>query len=109
MTGPAYLPYLILGANVLIILAVLSGLGAALRRANWPERGRSVVVCGTAAVIVGWFAVTVVLAAFGVYRAVPDRMPRIQFGLLLPIVVGALLIWRLPLVSRLVDAVPQSW
>ena len=109
MTVPGYLPYVVLAANVGIIAAVLLGLNAALRRATWPEREHKSAIQTAAAALVGWFLVAVLLASSGAYRGLPDRLPTIQFGLLVPIVVGAILIWRSPLVSRLIDAVPQHW
>jgi hypothetical protein len=53
--------------------------------------------------------VAVFLASSEAYLGLPDRLPTIQFGLLVPIFVGAILIWRSALVSRLIDAVPQHW
>src|SRR6266404_8822976 len=109
MTVPGYLPYIVLAANVGIIAAVLLGLNAALKRATWPERERKPAIQMTAAALIAWFAVAVFLASSEAYRGLPDRLPTIQFGLLVPILVGAILIWRSPLVSRLIDAVPQHW
>jgi hypothetical protein len=45
----------------------------------------------------------------GAYRAVLDRIPTIQYGILIPILIGGLLIWRSPRLARIIDAVPQHW
>ena len=45
----------------------------------------------------------------GVYRAVLDRIPTIQYGILIPILIGGLLISRSPRLARIIDAVPQHW
>jgi hypothetical protein len=36
-------------------------------------------------------------------------MPTIQYGILVPILIGGLLIWRSPRLARIIDAVPQHW
>ncbi len=109
MTIPAYLPYYVLGGSVAIIATLLFGLNVALKRAGWPEIDRKAAVRGSAFVLLGWFAITVVLAWFEVYRGAADRLPAIQYGIVLPILIGGLLIWRSQTVSRLIEAVPQQW
>jgi hypothetical protein len=109
MTIPAYLPYYIVGGSIAIIAAVLFGLNLGLKRANWLDRERTKVVRTTALILIGWFAATVVLASLGVYHGAPDRMPTLQYAIVLPILIGALLIGRSSTVSRLLDAVPQEW
>lgn len=109
MTVPAYLPYYVLIGSIGIIAAVLFGLNQALVRANWQISERRRAIRTTAAVLIGWFALAVVLASLGVYRGASDRLPTIPFGILLPILIGSLLIRRSPALSRLIDAVPQPW
>ena len=36
-------------------------------------------------------------------------MPRIQYGLIPPILIGAWLIWRSEAMARIIDAIPQPW
>jgi hypothetical protein len=62
----------------------------------------------TASVLVGWFVLAVVLAMLGVYSAA-SRIPTIQFGIVIPILLGCFMIWRWPAVSRLIGAVPRHW
>ena len=92
-----------------MIAVVLGGLHRALLRAGWSGAERRATVAVAAAVLVFWFTVTAALAWLGAYRGGGDSLPTIQFGILLPILAGALLIWRSPTVSRVIDAVPQSW
>ena len=49
------------------------------------------------------------LAWLGAYEGASDRFPTIQFGILVPILVGSILIWRSHYVRRLIEAVPQQW
>lgn len=109
MTVPAYLPYYAVVGSIAMIAVILLGLHRALTKANWtpPERGAAVRV--SALVLTGWFVATAVLAWLGAYQGGADRIPTIQFGILVPILIGALLIWRSPAVSRIIDAVPQQW
>jgi len=45
----------------------------------------------------------------GAYHAESDRIPTIQYGIFVPILIGGFLIWRSPSVRRVIDAVPQQW
>src|SRR5262245_49298287 len=71
------------------------------------ERGRAAQ--GVAIILLACFAVAVVFAWLGVYEGAADQIPTIQYGILVPIAVGAALIWRSETVSRIIDAVPQPW
>ena len=44
-----------------------------------------------------------------VYRGTAEGIPTIQFGILIPILVGVLLLRRSATMSHLVDAIPQPW
>ena len=63
----------------------------------------------SAAVLIGWFLLAVALALAGAYEAGAERIPTIQYGIAIPILIGAWLIWRSPTVSRIIDIVPQPW
>ncbi len=109
MATPAYLSYYILGSGIGIVAAVIFGVDLALKRASWPEGERRRMVKATVVALVGWFGIAAVLAYFGAYEGAPGRLPTIQYGIVLPILIGGFLIWRSPAVSRLIDAVPQQW
>jgi hypothetical protein len=49
------------------------------------------------------------LGLAGAYEAALDRLPTIQYGILIPFLIGAWLIWRSPAAGGLIDAVPQPW
>jgi len=109
MTVPGYLPYYAVLGSIGIIVAVLVGLSRALAAANWPVGQRERAVGATGLVLIAWLAVTGLLGWLGAYRGAADRIPTIQFGIFLPIVIGVLVFWRSPAVARLIDAVPQQW
>jgi hypothetical protein len=70
---------------------------------------RTVAVRLSAAILVGWFLLALALALGGFYQVAPDGVPTIQYGLFIPILIGAWLIWRSSAVGQIIDAVPQPW
>ena len=108
-TVPAYLPPYVLSGTVAIVAAVLFGLHRALKRAGWPARDRRHAFLSVAVLLVGWYAATLLLAWSEFYRGARARIPTIQYGVLIPIVVGVVLAWKWKLLGRVIDAVPQHW
>ena len=45
----------------------------------------------------------------GVYRGASDEIPTIQYGILVPILIGSMFIIRSSSVARVIEAVPQKW
>lgn len=109
MAIPIYLPFSVVAGCIGTIAAMIFGLNQALKRANWLVRDRRLAVRMTAAVLVGWFAVAATLASLGAYHAAADRLPTIEIGIVIPILIGALIIWRSSAISRLIDAIPRHW
>jgi hypothetical protein len=109
MTILTYLPFSIVAGCGATLAAVILGVNQALKRSKWPNSRRRLTVQTTAVLLIGWFAVAVILASLGVYHAAAVQFPTIEFGIVVPILIGVLLIWRWPAVSRLIDAVPRPW
>ena len=109
MTVPTYLPYYVMSGSAGIIAALLIGMNLALLRAGWQPSDRKTAVRTFGGILIGWFAVAVILAVLGVYQGVSGSLPTIPYGILLPILIGSLVLWRSPALSRLIDAVPQNW
>lgn len=109
MSVPGYLPYYVLAGTAAIIAALLLGLRRALRRAEWSCQDQRRVIRISATVLIGWFGMAFALGFLEVYRAVPDRIPTIPYGILVPIVIGGMLIVRSSTMARVLDAVPQHW
>jgi hypothetical protein len=109
MTIPTYLPYFVAAGTTATLLAILYGLDRALADSHWsaPDRVRTVRI--SAVLLLGWLALSVALSALGVYHVGPSEVPTIQYGILVPIVVGAVLIRRSERVKRIIAAVPQPW
>jgi hypothetical protein len=91
------------------IAAILFGLRSALRNAHWTTYDRTATIRVAAITVIGWFLLALVLASADAYRGTADRIPTIQYGILVPVLIGGLLIWRSPRVARIIDAVPQHW
>jgi hypothetical protein len=109
MIIPAYLPYFVFAGTTATVLAILYGLNRALADAAWPAAEQTRVFHVSAVVLLGWLALSIVLAAMGAYHVEGDALPTIQFGIVPPILIGMFLIWRSDAVGRLLDAVPQQW
>lgn len=109
MIIPTYLSYYVLSGIIIMIGAVLFGLHRALERAGWPAREREATFRWTAVILIGWCAAAIALALVDVYATASNRIPTIQYGILLPILIGTVMIWRSPALARLLDAVPQQW
>jgi hypothetical protein len=107
MNAPTYLPYYVLIGTACVIVAIVTGLWRAIP-ARGTEGARARLVSASA-VPIAWFALAVTLAGLGAYRGTPDRIPTIQYGIVVPIVLGVWLFLRSKTVQGLVDAVPQSW
>ena len=107
MTVPAYLPYYVMAGSVGAVASLLFGLSRTLKHADWPQSERDQTLWISGAVLVGWFALAIILAGLNVYQADPHRLPTIQYGIAVPIVIGGLVLWRSSTVSRLIDLVPQ--
>lgn len=109
MSIPVYLSYYVLAGNVAVVTAILFGLRRALIMAGWSSTDRHRAARVAAVVFVGWHGAAIALGALGVYHGSSDRLPTIQYGILVPILIGGWLIFRSSTVARLLDAVPQHW
>jgi hypothetical protein len=109
MNVPVYLPYYVLAGSAAMTAAILAGLRQALVRGNWPSPDRDRVTRASTLVLTGWLGAAIALGLLGVYQAASDRLPTIEYGILVPILIGGVLLWRSGTVGRLLDAVPQSW
>ena len=109
MTIPAYLPYFVLAGTMVVVATILYGLNRALADTAWPIAERTQVFRVSAAILIGWLVLSIALAARGVYHVDATGIPTVQYGILLPILIGSVLIWRSETVARIIDAVPQQW
>src|ERR1700678_949129 len=99
---PAYLlPDVLIGSPA-VVAAVIAGLRLGLSPRSRVFRILSVT-------LVAWFLAALALTWLGFYQGTHSRLPTIQYGLLIPILIGVALFWRWPALRRIVDAVPQRW
>jgi hypothetical protein len=106
---PGYLIPFVLSGSLAMMAAVLFGLYRALQLARWPDQTRRQTFWTGVAALVAWFVVALGLSRLGFYRGTPSRIPTIQYGLLIPILLGVALFWRWAALRRVLEAVPQQW
>src|SRR5215468_1670642 len=95
---------------VTIIALGLIWLGAARMPASAKSRYATAGVLS--AVLIGWVAVAQYLGAANTYFATATAeagVPTILFGLLIPLAVAAIALWRSESIARLVSAIPLHW
>ncbi|MEQ1516986.1 MAG: hypothetical protein ABL931_10915, partial [Usitatibacteraceae bacterium] len=109
MSTSAYAVPFVISADVLIISAVLSGLALVVAGVDWTAAERRRAVLAAAVGLWGWFTLALFLGYDGAFRGVADRLPTIQYAIVIPIVVGLLLMWRSETIARIIEATPQSW
>jgi hypothetical protein len=109
MSIPIYLPYYVLGGAVATIVAILIGIGLATSKAGWSQATQSRTMIVSSLVLIAWFAASLLLALLGAFQAHMNRLPTIQYGIFIPILIGALLISRSSTIRQLIDAIPQEW
>ena len=107
---PAYLLIFesIVRPIVMIIALGLIWLGAA--RMPGSAKSRYATAGMLSAVLIGWVAVAQYLGAANTYFATADTaVPTVLFGLLIPLAVAAIALWRSESIARLVSAIPLHW
>ena len=109
MTIPTYLPYFIAAGTVAVLITILYGLNRALADAHWPAADRTRTLSLAALILLGWLAIAITLSGLGTYHVTSGDRPTIQYGILLPILIGALMIWGWEPAKRVLHAVPQQW
>jgi hypothetical protein len=109
MTIPTYLFYLIAAGTVAVLITILYGLSRALADAHWSAADRTRTLSVAAVILLGWLAIAITLSALGTYHVTSGDRPTIQYGILLPILIGALMIWGWEPAKRVLHAVPQQW
>jgi hypothetical protein len=108
-TVPNYLVAYVMMGTLAATSTLVYGLFRALKLAGQPARERKQTLCSIGLLLAAWFFAAVLLSWLGFYRGTSDRLPTIQYGLLIPIVAGILLFWRWDTLRRAVEAVPLQW
>jgi hypothetical protein len=111
MNDPAlnFLPVDVLGGSIVTRAALLIGMQRSLKAAGWPDRDRRKAIGSIALLLMVWFFAELIFARLGFFRGTASGIPTIQLGILIPLLAGAILFWRWPLLRRVVDAMPQAW
>ncbi len=106
---PNYLTSLVLTTASATVAVLLFVLHHAVKLAKWPARDRALAFWGGALLFAAWFFASLWLSWLGFFRGSPSSIPTIQYGVLIPIIVGVALFWWRPTVRRVIETVPQEW
>lgn len=106
---PSYLAPFVLIGSIAAVTTLLVGLRRALSRAAWPKNEAAKAFWSLSAILAAWFLFAVTTSLAGWWGGPGHKIPTIQFGLFVPIVVGVMLFWMWPLLRRTVAAVPNEW
>lgn len=109
MPVPSVFTLYVLSGSLAMIAAVVIGLGRALTPLGWSPSERRNVLWTVSLVLLIWFAIAIFLAVNGAYSVAADSLPTIQFGLLIPVIVGLALLFSSATVARVLAAVPMQW
>lgn len=107
---PEYLVGFDATTRVMLLVMVLSliWLGAVRMPADRGERTTTAGVLSAG--LLGWFAIAHYLGQQNVYWAPNNPIfPTIQFGIVVPVLLGLILLTRSARIARFVDALPLSW
>lgn len=106
---PNYLVPAVLSGTLAVVAVAIFGLHKALQLAGWPAQARRRAVSSGALLLVGWLMAALLPSWFGFFGGGSSRIPTIQYGLLIPIIVGVALFWRSSSLRRVLKAIPQEW
>lgn len=106
---PPLVAYVAPVAALAIAASIIAGLRALLANGSLDDGERSRLLRNSAALLLGWYAVALLLSWTEFFRASAQRYPTIEIGILVPIAIGGWLLWRSESASRLIDAVPQPF
>src|SRR5580658_9353457 len=106
---PAYLYPLVLTGAVASVVALLFILNGALKLARFSSHDRIRGVWTGSALLTAWFLAALVPSWLGFYGGSSNRIPTIQYGLLIPILAGIAMFRLWPSLRRIVEIVPQRW
>jgi len=92
-----------------IIIAILTGLWVALRRADLTPAARTGTWLAVALPLVTWFVFIWTVATAGAFEARPGALPFLPAAIVLPIIIALPLLTRSQRIAEAVDAAPASW
>jgi hypothetical protein len=92
-----------------IVIAILSGLWVALKRAMLPPRTRVTTWLAVAVPLVAWLALIWTAAAAGVFEVGRSRLPLVPLAVVLPLAIALTFLMSSRRIAAAIDAAPVSW
>src|SRR5438477_3768389 len=80
-----------------------------LARKDLSEKDRAKAFWSLSLLLMAWFVVATLTSLVGFYQPPSGSAPTIQYGLVIPIVLGVLLFRAWPLLRRTLAVIPNSW
>jgi hypothetical protein len=105
----AFFGILIAVVRPAIVIAILTGLWVALKRALLPPRSRLTTWLAVAIPLVAWLALIWISAVAGVFEVGRTQIPLVPLAVILPPVIGLTLLMRSGRIAAALDAAPPSW
>src|SRR5262245_46521871 len=105
----AFYGMLIAVVRPVIVIALLTGLWVALKRALLPTRTRVITWLGVAIPLVTWLAFIWIGAAAGAFEVGRSQVPLVPLAITLPPVIGLTLLMRSSRIAAAIDAAPPDW
>jgi hypothetical protein len=93
---------------VVVIALALIWMGA--RRMKAPARSRYTTAGALSVALIAWLAIAHYVGSANMYFATTETaVPTILFGVLIPLIVATIGLWRSENIARLVSAIPLHW
>lgn len=108
MIAPAYLWYCMMAGCLGVQAAVVLGLRIVAARRGEAATGPRILSWSVSGTLAVWFAVALWLAWAGAFQGLSNRIPTIQFALLVPILLGWWFLRSRP-GRHLLSVVPAQW
>src|ERR1700682_1946381 len=93
---------------VVVIALALIWMGAGRMKA--PTRSRYTTAGALSVALIAWWAISPYVCSVNMYFATTETaVPTVLFGLLIPLIVATIGLWRSENIARLVSAIPLHW
>lgn len=106
---PGYLTLYVMAGAIAVIATLLFTLRRALQQSNWSKNEQTKSFWSVSALLMAWFAFATWTSFAGWYGGPGRRLPTIQYGLFIPIVVAVLLFFAWPRLRRTLAIIPNEW
>src|SRR5262245_30987597 len=105
----AFYGTLIAVVRPVVVIALLAGLWAALKRAMVPPRDRVTTWLGVAIPLATWLALIWISAMAGAFEVGRSQLPLVPLAIVLPPVIGLTFLLRSRRIAAAMEVAPRAW